>query len=88
MNKNQLAKQKFRIRREFQDILQSHPLYYGVEQNIKLGSNTLAGGESIFLVLILRKLSSEIAITKTSVEEVQKEKGKHFEEVCFIFVKM
>lgn len=46
------------------------------------------GGRVFFLVLILRKLPSEIAITKTSVEEVQKEKGKHFEEVRFIFVKM
>lgn len=46
------------------------------------------GGGDYFLVLILRKLPSEIAVTKTSVEEVQKEKGKHFEEVRFIFVKM
>lgn len=45
-----------------------------------------AGGYILFL--ILRKLPSEIEITKTSVEEVQKKKGKHFEEVCFIITKM
>lgn len=33
-------------------------------------------------------LPSEREITKTSVEEVQKEKRKRFEEVCFIFVKI
>lgn len=90
MNKKYLARQKLGGRREFQAVLQSHPLYFGGEQNIKSGSNTLRGewGGGVFLVFNSEKITVWNRDNKNIYWGSTERKRKALWGSCFIIIKM
>lgn len=83
MNRTDLTKQKFGIRRG--EKLSSSLILFIMEQNKVLILEVTPWIGSYWQLSILRTLPSETEITKNISWEAEKEKGKHFEEVCFIF---